>query len=453
MKGWNKIVVVFAVLLAAFLCKNLLAGQEGTEKLSKTADIQKSSTAGCVEAQNPTNYTEQRCVSKSTKEDIVSKTRTLQMPFIANNGQVDEQVQFYAKTFGGTVFVTKDGEIFYSLPSGRDVPAGASQESGRGHEAGEQGSRGAEGQWGKVVSGWHGQAPIVRADAEFVAANAYSPLLHADDANSPPDRVFANALLAAYLPGLQKKTTQRVVSTPPTSNPGVLPADNNPHSKIQNPQSPLRGVVLKETIIGAKIGGIAGEQPAVTTVNYFTGNDESKWKTSVPTYNRVNLGEVYKGIELSLKAYGDNVEKLFCVKPGASPEFIKVQLDGGKSLRVNQDGQLETDTELGLVKFTRPIAYQEIEGKRVAVAVEYTIQGSVIDGTESRGAVVQGGRGELETKNSKLETGNSLTVSPLPLTTAPNPSSSTPCWHPRTWAGLVMTGVVLSPSTQAETYM
>ena len=38
------------------------------------------------------------------------------MPFIANNGQVDEQVEFYAKTFGGTVFVTKDSEIVYVLP-------------------------------------------------------------------------------------------------------------------------------------------------------------------------------------------------------------------------------------------------------------------------------------------------------------------------------------------------
>ena len=40
------------------------------------------------------------------------------MPFIANNGQVNEQVRFYAKTFGGTVFVTKEGEIVYSLPDG-----------------------------------------------------------------------------------------------------------------------------------------------------------------------------------------------------------------------------------------------------------------------------------------------------------------------------------------------
>ena len=180
--------------------------------------------------------------------------------------------------------------------------------------------------------------------------------------------MLANTLISAYLPGLQKETTQRVVSTT------MLP-NYNPHSEIRNPKSaiPLRGVALKETILGAKMGGITGEQPAVTTVNYFTGSDKSKWKTNVPTYNMVNLGEVYKGIELSLKAYSNNVEKLFCVKPGASPELIKVQLDGSKSLRINQEGQLEAATALGTVAFTKPIAYQEIDGKRVEVECAYTI--------------------------------------------------------------------------------
>src|SRR3989339_690577 len=54
------------------------------------------------------------------KAAFAQKTQKLQMPFIANNGQVDEQVEFYAKTFGGTVFVTKDGEIVYALPKSGD---------------------------------------------------------------------------------------------------------------------------------------------------------------------------------------------------------------------------------------------------------------------------------------------------------------------------------------------
>ena len=43
-------------------------------------------------------------------------TKILQTPFIANNGQSDGRVAFYVNTFGGTVFVTKDGEIVYTLP-------------------------------------------------------------------------------------------------------------------------------------------------------------------------------------------------------------------------------------------------------------------------------------------------------------------------------------------------
>ena len=46
----------------------------------------------------------------------MQRTQKLQMPFIANEGQSDERVAFYARTFGGTVFVTKNRDIVYSLP-------------------------------------------------------------------------------------------------------------------------------------------------------------------------------------------------------------------------------------------------------------------------------------------------------------------------------------------------
>ena len=119
MKGWSKTGVVFAACVSVFLCNTLLAGQE-------VAPIQNSAMAGGVEAQNAAHYPEQGDAVRPSKEEVAQKIQTLQVPFIANEGQVDESVAFYAKTFGGTVFVTKNGEIVYSLPSGRDVPAGAS---------------------------------------------------------------------------------------------------------------------------------------------------------------------------------------------------------------------------------------------------------------------------------------------------------------------------------------
>ena len=57
-------------------------------------------------------------LNPQSKAEVIQKTAKLQMPFIANNGQTNERVKFYANTFGGTVFVTKDGEIVYSLPVG-----------------------------------------------------------------------------------------------------------------------------------------------------------------------------------------------------------------------------------------------------------------------------------------------------------------------------------------------
>lgn len=40
----------------------------------------------------------------------------LQMPFVENAGQTDASVGFYAQTFAGTTYVTRAGELVYSLP-------------------------------------------------------------------------------------------------------------------------------------------------------------------------------------------------------------------------------------------------------------------------------------------------------------------------------------------------
>ncbi|MCF6148052.1 MAG: hypothetical protein E3K37_05280, partial [Candidatus Kuenenia sp.] len=63
--------------------------------------------------------------------------------------------------------------------------------------------------------------------------------------------------------------------------------------------------------------------------------------------------------------------------PGVCPPLAGV--GGGlrtSELWVNENGELVAETELGPVTFTKPIAYQEIDGKRVNVDVEYIIRKS-----------------------------------------------------------------------------
>lgn len=201
----------------------------------------------------------------------------VQIPFTANEGQIkNKSVKFFAKTFGGTVFVTKKGELIYSL-------------------------------------------------------------LKIDE--KPIDKVEDK----------QFKYTKKEKSLP----------------KI------TKGWSLKEQFIGTLNVSPHGIDASRARVNYFIGNDKSNWRNNIATYNTLTLGEIYPGINLDLRATGNNVEKVFTLSPGAEVDLIKIKLEGADYLNVNVRGELEVGTGLGVVCFSNPVAYQEKEGKREYIQVSY----------------------------------------------------------------------------------
>jgi hypothetical protein len=191
------------------------------------------------------------------KTRITQKMLTLRVPFIENRGQTDSRVKYYAKTFAGTVLVTDEGKIVYSLPV---------KEKGR-------------------------------------------------------------------------------------------------------------QIALAEKLLEARVRAVQGREKSVTKVNYFVGNDSNKWKPDLSAYDLVSLGEVYRGIELKLYAHGNNVEKLFYVRPQADPRNIKLAIAGAKKITTNKDGNLVVGTNLGEVRFSKPVAYQEIDGNRKVVEAAYVVCG------------------------------------------------------------------------------
>ncbi|MFZ8861376.1 MAG: hypothetical protein ACO2PP_12890 [Thermocrinis sp.] len=133
--------------------------------------------------------------------------------------------------------------------------------------------------------------------------------------------------------------------------------------------------VISERWVGGKVQAITPEEELPTRVSFFVGNDPSKHKTDLPTYRYVSLGEVWSGIEVKLKATQKTVEKLFYVKPGADPSKIVVEVDGAKGLRLSKDGEIIIQTGLGELKLSKPIAWQEKDGKKLPVEVSYKLIG------------------------------------------------------------------------------
>ncbi len=137
----------------------------------------------------------------------------------------------------------------------------------------------------------------------------------------------------------------------------------------------LRETFVKIDIDTQKFGKISGEQPSQTKVNYFIGNNPQNRQNNISTYQTVSIGEVWDGINVKLNAYGNNIEKLFYVKPGVSQKKIKIKLQGAKRIKISETGELIIKTRNGNIKFTKPVAYQIINNKKEHIEVAYTAKG------------------------------------------------------------------------------
>ena len=138
---------------------------------------------------------------------------------------------------------------------------------------------------------------------------------------------------------------------------------------------PSKSWVISERWVGGKVKAITPQEELPTKVSYFVGNDPSKHRSYLPTYRYVSLGEVWSGIEVKLKATQKTVEKLFYIKPGADPSKIVVEVDGAEGLKLSKDGEIIIQTGLGELKLSKPIAWQEKDGKKLPVEVSYKLIG------------------------------------------------------------------------------
>ena len=62
--------------------------------------------------------------AQGRNDEIRGRVVGVRVPFVANEGQTDPAVAYYASTFSGTVFVTREGQIIYSLPLRKESASG-----------------------------------------------------------------------------------------------------------------------------------------------------------------------------------------------------------------------------------------------------------------------------------------------------------------------------------------
>jgi len=107
-------------------------------------------------------------------------------------------------------------------------------------------------------------------------------------------------------------------------------------------------------------------------VNYFLGNDPSKWGTGAGAFEGAMLKDMYPGIDLRVSGKG-GMKYDWLVAPGADASLIVMHYQGQDKIHV-EGGMLFIETSAGRVVEQRPVAWQVVHGTERSVAACYVLK-------------------------------------------------------------------------------
>jgi len=142
---------------------------------------------------------------------------------------------------------------------------------------------------------------------------------------------------------------------------------------INEPQTSQRWVVKLDFPGANPDVHPVGEEKTEAAISYFKGKPEA-WKSGMSTYSKVVYANLWPGIDLVYSGAKNALKYEFVVRPGADPGKIRLAYRGASEVKANKEGQLEVTTPFGGFQDDRPVAYQEVGGKRTEVGVSYEVK-------------------------------------------------------------------------------
>jgi hypothetical protein len=188
-----------------------------------------------------------------------------------------------------------------------------------------------------------------------------------------------------FLTGTEAVMTLGVPATTVTRGPGALPNQTSAvvstghGTHVQPSAAPVESAVLRMQVVGANPAprGVGLEERA-GKINYFVGNDLTKWQANVPTFARVEYQGVYPGIDLVYYGNQRQLEYDFTVTPGADPSAIRLSFAGAQQVSLDRQGDLVLQTPAGAVREPKPFLYQQVDGVRQQVSGQFVLRGQEV---------------------------------------------------------------------------
>jgi len=116
-----------------------------------------------------------------------------------------------------------------------------------------------------------------------------------------------------------------------------------------------------------------GMAPLPGSVNFFLGNDATRWRVNVPSHGAIVYRNLYPGVDLVYSGLYGQIKGEFHLAPGVHPRRIQLAYWGVRAAEVLPDGALRLRTARGALVEAAPWAYQEVDGAQRAVTARYQV--------------------------------------------------------------------------------
>jgi len=120
---------------------------------------------------------------------------------------------------------------------------------------------------------------------------------------------------------------------------------------------------------------LAPGEPLGGTVTRLTGDDPTRWSAGLSTFARVEVRQVWPGVDMVWHGDQRRLEHDMVVAPGVDPAVVALDVDGARSLDLGPDGDLILDLGATTARLARPVVYQDVPGGRRQVEGEFTLLG------------------------------------------------------------------------------
>lgn len=139
----------------------------------------------------------------------------------------------------------------------------------------------------------------------------------------------------------------------------------------------LDGQAVRLRFVHSSGAVVRGERQLPGRLNFFLGDDPTRWRRDVARYECVRWQQPWPGVDVIGYQQDDHLEYDVALQPGADLARVEFAVEGGRGLSLGTDGALVIETEGATLRQTKPVSWSvAADGSLQPITVGYELRGA-----------------------------------------------------------------------------